>query len=92
MHKEFHIEIDKLTNSIEEVSSGESFDTEVAEVSKREINTVHKKGGWFFNWKLEFKQHGRKIYKLTIKGESDIQALVSIELVPAQHYIEMHLI
>lgn len=92
MKKELHFTIDKITNCIEEVLNGTSFDTEVRQVSKEEIRNVHKKDGWFFNWKQEYKEAGRSIYKLTLEGDNDIQGLISIEPVPDQHYIEMHLI
>lgn len=84
--------IDKITNSIEERATGASFETDVVTVTKEEISTVHKKDGWFFNWKREYKEAGHHLYKLVIEGDDEIQGLVSLEPVPDERYIEMHLI
>jgi hypothetical protein len=92
MKKDVEIFIDKLTNSIEEVATSSSYLTEVVLISKEEINRVHKKDGWLFNWKQEFKQEGHTIYKLVVEGDVITQGLVSIELIHDQRYIEMHLI
>lgn len=72
------IEIDKLTNSIENTFSGDSFDTEILPISKNELQSVKKGNGWQFNWKYEFEQPNRQIYKLTISGNPNvIQGLIS---------------
>ena len=57
-----------------------------------EIRKLHKKDGWFFNWKKEFNEPGRQLYKLIITGDKTIQGIISLEPVPDQLYIEMHLI
>ncbi|WP_442591629.1 hypothetical protein ACSBL2_10420 [Pedobacter sp. AW31-3R] len=72
------IEIDKLTNSIVDTITGESFETEVNELSKEDIKSICKKNGWLFNWKEEYKRKDAKIYKLTILARNDIQGLVSL--------------
>ena len=41
--------IDKLTNSIENVLSGDSFTTEVSLVAASDLKTISKKNGWGFN-------------------------------------------
>ncbi len=74
-----NIEIDKLTNSIINTISGDSFQTEINGISKADLNQITKKTGWKFNWTAEFKMADRKIYKLTIKGNSKIiQGVASI--------------
>ena len=40
------IEIDKITNSIENAISGDSFDTDVNPVSKDDIKQIKKLSGW----------------------------------------------
>ncbi len=45
--------IDKLTNSIENVVTGDSFTTEISVLTKYDLITVSKKNGWLFNWKSE---------------------------------------
>lgn len=82
MSKEkYHLEIriDKLTNSILNRISGDSFQTDVFEVSQGDLKIVTKKIGWNFNWKQESKLKDRKVYKLTIKENPGIiQGLASI--------------
>jgi CRISPR/Cas system endoribonuclease Cas6 (RAMP superfamily) len=74
-------EVDKLTNSIENVVTGDSFATEISLLSKHELKIVSKKNGWLFNWTEEYKQPERDIYKLTITGNPTIiQGLISLEV------------
>ena len=47
--------IDKLTNSIENVLTGDSFRTDVTLVSGADLKTIIKKNGWVFDWKDELK-------------------------------------
>lgn len=78
-HQHIDIEIDKLTNSIENVITRDSFYTDVSLIDKGDLKSVTKKNGWLFNWKSEYKQPDRDVYKLTIKGNPDIiQGLISI--------------
>ena len=73
------IEIDKLTNSIVNTISGDSFETEVLKVTTADLRNVTKRNGWSFNWKGQAKMEDRAVYKLTITGNSDIiQGLVSL--------------
>lgn len=83
--------IDKLTNSIENVVTGDSFATDIILVTATDLKNVLKKKDWQFDWKLEFKQPQRDIYKLTIvNNQSVIQGLISIEI-KADH-VYMHLV
>jgi hypothetical protein len=85
------IEIDKITNSIENVITGDSFSTEVLPLSKPDLVHLTKKNGWKFDWKKEFKQSDREVFKLTILlNPGIIQGLISIA--PKQGYVEMYLI
>jgi hypothetical protein len=83
--------IDKLTNSIENVLTGDNFPTEISLLNSVEIKNITKKNGWNFNWKVEFKKPERDIYKLTIVGNPKIiQGLVSLEV--KKDHVYMHLI
>lgn len=83
--------IDKLTNSIENVVTGDSFQTEISVLTHSDLKLVTKKIGWLFDWKLEFKEPERDIYKLTIVGNPTvIQGLISLE-VKADH-VYLHLV
>ena len=73
------IEIDKLTNSIVNTISGDSFETEVSEVSQNDLKAVTKTREWQFDWKAELAESDREVHKLTITGNPKvIQGLVSI--------------
>lgn len=83
--------IDKLTNSIENVITGDSFQTEVSLVSTSDLKNVTKKNKWLFDWKFEHKQPEREVYKLTILGNSNvIQGLICIEV--KSDHVYMHLV
>lgn len=83
--------VDKLTNSIENVISGDSFKTEVLPLSQKDLNTIYKKEGWRFDWDAEFKQSDRTVYKLVIIDNTNIvQGLIS--LTPSDNNIYMNLI
>ena len=67
--------VDRLTNSIVNRLSGDSFDTDVIELQKAELKNLKK--GWKFDWNKEASTG--KIYKLVIRHAPEvIQGLVSI--------------
>jgi hypothetical protein len=83
--------VDKLTNSIENVITGDSFATDISILSTNDLKSVTKTNNWVFNWKDEFKEPAREVYKLTIVNNPDIiQGLISLE-VKADH-VYMHLV
>ena len=84
-------EVDKLTNSIENVITGDSFATEISIVTIADIKNISKKNKWQFDWKFEYKQPERDVYKLTIvNNQQIIQGLICIEI-KADH-VYMHLV
>jgi len=73
------IQIDKLTNSILNTISGDSFLTDINEATKSDLNKITKKSGWNFNWAAESKMRDRRVYKITVKDNPNIiQGLASI--------------
>ncbi|MFY8110259.1 MAG: hypothetical protein ACOVO9_14770 [Bacteroidia bacterium] len=83
--------VDKLTNSIENVVTGDSFTTEISLISVSDLKTITKKNAWVFEWKNEFKQPERDVYKLTIvNNQSIIQGLISLEI--KSDHVYMHLV
>jgi hypothetical protein len=73
--------IDRLTNSILNTISGDSFQTEVIRLSKSDLKNITKTKGWNFNWKLEFDEIKKEVYKLTIvNNPSIIQGLLSVTI------------
>jgi hypothetical protein len=73
--------IDKLTDSIINIITGDSFQTEISRLTKFDLKNITKKSGWNFNWKLEFNNLKKEVYKLTILNNSTIiQGLLSITI------------
>jgi hypothetical protein len=85
------IEIDKLTNSIENVVTGDSFATDILPVSISDLKITSKRNKWLFDWKYESKQPERSVYKLTIVNNPNvIQGMISIEI--RSDHVYMHLL
>ena len=83
--------IDKLTNSIENVVTGDSFTTEIILISSADLKNITNKDNWNFDWRIEFKQPERDVYKLTIvNNQSIIQGLISLEV--KSDHVYMHLL
>ncbi len=73
--------IDRLTNSILNTISGDSFPTEISILTTNDLKNTTKKKGWNFNWRSEFKNESTEQYKLTIvNNPSIIQGLLSITI------------
>jgi hypothetical protein len=89
--KGFDFVVDKLTNSIENRVTGDSFTTNIIHLTKTDLGTVLKKNGWAFDWRYELNQPTREVYKLTIaENATVIQGIISIEIKPDHVY--MHLV
>lgn len=83
--------IDKLTNSITNTISGDSFLTEVSSLNNLDIKGITKKSGWIFNWVEEFNNNTREVYKLSIVNNTNIiQGLLSFTV--KQDHVFMNLI
>jgi hypothetical protein len=83
-------EIDKLTNSIENIATGEVFDTVIVRLTSKDANLFHK-SDWQFDWSKELKDKTKEVYKLTTSNNPKIvQGLISLE--DKQDHIFMHLI
>jgi len=91
--KSIHLDfiVDKLTNSILNTISGDSFDTDVLRLTNADLKQTTKKNGWNFNWSAELNDNKKEVFKLTIPYNSDIiQGLLSLTLEPDHVY--MHLL
>jgi hypothetical protein len=83
-------EIDKLTNSIENATTGEVFDTVVVRLTTRDLGFI-RKSVWRFDWGNELKDKTKEVYKLTtLNNPTIIQGLLSIE--DKEDHVFMHLI
>lgn len=88
---EINIEIDKLTNSIENMVTGDSFATDVSLLTPGDLQHIKKKNGWLFNWKKELSFNKNGVYKLTITGNSNVvQGLIS--LIVENNYVYINLV
>lgn len=82
--------VDDLTNSIRQVDSGESLETDISLVTREDIKLATQKSGWHFSWKNEFNQTDRSVYKLTLYDEPEIiQGLISVS--DMNGYVYVHL-
>ena len=85
------IEIDKLTNSIENVVTGETFATTVTPASATDLKATTKKNGWLFNWRAEAQQPARQVLKLTaVDNPRLVHGLVSLEV--RSDHVRLHLV
>jgi hypothetical protein len=85
------IEIDKITNSVENLITGDRFLTEVLLLEKTDLKNITKEKGWLFNWKEEYQLADRDVYKLIIVGNPLIvQGLLCIT--ERLDHVYMHLI
>jgi hypothetical protein len=83
-------EVDKLTNSIQNTISGDSFPTEVSRLTKTDLTQVTKKNGWAFSWKTELDDNTREVYKLTISNNPNIiQGILSVTIEPDHVYMDL---
>jgi hypothetical protein len=83
--------VDKLTNSIENVITNDSFATEISILTTNDLKTINKKNGWLFNWRIEYMNPAKDVYKLTIvNNPTVIQGLVSLEV--KEDHVFMHLV
>lgn len=82
--------IDKLTDSILNTVSGDSFQTEVQRLTKPDLNNLAKKYGWNFDWKKELQQNDRETYKLVIASSpAVIQGLLSVSVKTDHVYMNL---
>jgi hypothetical protein len=90
--KKTHLDflIDKLTDSILNTISGDSFQTEISRLTLSDIKNVTKKSGWNFNWKQELINNQREVYKLTITHNPKIiQGLLSFTIKSDHLYMNL---
>lgn len=83
--------IDSLTNSILNTISGDSFQTEVIRLNKHDLKLITKQKGWNFNWKAEYDNIEKEVYKLCIVNNNNIlQGLLSVSI--EQDHVFMNLL
>jgi hypothetical protein len=73
--------IDKLTNSIENIRTKESFETLILPLTSHDLKTITISNGWQFNWKAEVENKNKMVRKLIINNAINnniIHGLISI--------------
>lgn len=84
----FQERIDKLTRSIENAQTGESFPTQVRPLTAAE---ARKLKGWAFDWVREVATPDRQVFQLnTVDNPHIIHGLISLEAKP--DHVFMHLV
>lgn len=87
--QDFHV--DKLTRSIENVVTGDSFSTDITLVATSDLRRISPESGWRFNWRNEFNYKERDVYKLTIVNNSSVlQGLMCLQV--KEDHVFIHLI
>jgi len=82
------IEIDKLTNSVENRISGDSFNTQVIELTEKDLKQLYS--NWNFDWLAEFQNTETRVFKLIIEQNIDvIQGLVSLKYLEGFVFVEL---
>lgn len=88
--QEVSIEIDVLSESVVEVSTGKVFKTHISKASEQFLNTIHKKNGWKFNWKKEAKEPNRIVFKMVLDiNKSVLLGMICIET--KEDHVHIHL-
>lgn len=80
-----------MPSSIRNRITGDVFQVDISQVTTADLKAVNKKNSWLFNWRNEFKQLERDVFKLTtVHNNTVIQGLISLQ-VNADH-VYMHLV
>ncbi len=86
--RSFQERIDKLTRSLENAQTGESFPTQVRPLTAAESRKLK---GWAFDWAREVAKLGRQVFQLnTVDNPHIIHGLLSLEAKP--DHVFMHLV
>jgi hypothetical protein len=88
---QLEFEVDKLTHSLEDAKTGKILSTDVLPLSEHDLKGITKKNGWKFNWKTEFSDLDKQVFKLILCQQPDrVQGLICLQMMP--DYIFMPLI
>lgn len=75
-----NLKIDKLTNCLIDLKTGEEVKTDMKELSQRDLQSISKRSGWLFDWKIPLGNNSIEVYKLLVKKtKSPIQGLIALE-------------
>lgn len=71
--------IDKLTPCLEDLATGKILQTVFSLATDEDMKKL-KENGWLFDWENEFARNASLVYKLSLKNDSAIQGLLSVEI------------
>lgn len=75
-----NLKIDKLTNCLIDLKTGEEVKTDIKELSRKDLQSISKRAGWLFDWKIPFGNNSIQVYKLLVKKSiHTIQGLIALE-------------
>ncbi|MBI5217154.1 MAG: hypothetical protein HY960_15465 [Ignavibacteriae bacterium] len=82
--------IDRLTNSIFNTISGDSFPTEISRLTLSDLHHISKKNGWVFDWRKELDDNSKEVYKLSVTYNPNvIQGIVSFTIKSDHVFIDL---
>lgn len=82
--------VDKLTKSIENRVSKDSFHTNILQINNSDLQIILK-SNWQFNWLKEIQNQNKEVFKLTITNNTKIiQGLISLQ--DREDHIHVHLL
>jgi hypothetical protein len=85
-----NLEIDILSESVIEVSTGKVYQTFCDRAEIDELKNIKKSNKWKFDWYEEFKNENRTIYMLGLRdNQKAILGLISIEIFSDHVYIHL---
>ncbi len=85
--------IDELTECVREVKTGVIVQTEVVPLTWEIAKNIHKKNGWRFDWKAEFKKNENQFFYLkTCSHDDRIQGLIAVKPMLERKLVFMRLI
>ena len=82
--KRLDIAVDVITECLIDSKTGGKQETEVSQVEKISIS------GWQFDWNIEIKS-GHIVHAIKLKGQSEIQGLVSLDIDHDNKAVLVHL-
>lgn len=84
------IDIDiEITDCIIKIATNEKFDTVIERAAR---NDIEKLKGFDFDWKVEYNDSEKEVYKLRIQGQSEILGLISLSPMHEERAVFVHLI
>lgn len=78
-------EIDKWTACLVENATGQEVSTEFEKLKRTDISKLK---GWFFTWTKPF-DDGYEVFALKVKGNKDIQGLLSVKYNDREKFVEI---